>query len=1131
MRLLPALLVVALIPSPVLAVDAYLSHPAVHGDRLVFASEGDLWIATLPSDPTARVAAHRLTSGAGSESHPVLSPDGTKVAFAAEFEGNRDVYVMSLAGGAPLRITFHPADDVPLAWTPDGTRIAIRSPRGQPFGRPELFLVDATGGPAEPVGIGECAQLSFDPRGGGTRFALCRWSNEQWNWKRYRGGTAPEIWSGDLATDRFVNLTGDRANDLFPMWIGDRIAFASDRDGVRNIWSMSQDGQDLRQHTRYTDDATRPTDPDTYELRWPSADAAGGRRIVFAQGGGLVLLDLEGDRSHRLSIDVISDRPNTRPRFVDALANATAFSLAPRGDRLLVEARGELLVLPVGKPKPGVPIGARQITQESAGREWGAVWLSEETVACVSDTAGEQQIALLPADGSATLRMVTTDLSQWILKPVASPDGRHVAFGDKELRLRLVDVVSGAVADIDRSSAGEIDDYAFSPDGSWIAWSVMLESGFHSIRLRPVAGGDTIELSDGLSDDRRPRFDPKGRYLWFLSDRHLDPLIAGPDFEFVLPARSVLCAVPLESATPPPAPLVAAAAGFDLKAWAKAVEDEEGADEDAEEKEQPAKDASSGKESDDEAFRIETDGIARRIWRSPVPPGNYVDLAPTYGGAWILSEPARGIADDPWPAPPLGLPIRTLHRFDALEGKTEDVVEGIGSFAADRDGRTVAWLKDRSFTVRRGEGEDASHSIVVKDAQVRVDPAKEWAQMLEETWRLQRDFFWAPNMSGVDWPAMRERYRALLPKIGSRREATDVMGQMIAELGTSHTYLMGGDDPDRVKSVGVGLLGADLRRDGNAIRIDNILHGRPGDEDLTSPLAAPHLEIEDGTVLLSVDGRAVRPDRDPYELLQDRAGRAVVLEIASDAAGNDRRVIEVIALSSEAPHRYDAWVEMNRRAVDEASGGRLGYIHIPDMDSEGLIAFSRLFFPQLEKDGLIVDVRDNGGGYVSQLILARLAREPWAFGSPRHGRIETYPNRVRRGPFVVLIDQHAGSDGDIFPAMVRARGLAPLIGTRTWGGVVGIRADKPSVDLSVSTQPEYAWFESTPSSGEGATAWTIENEGVPPDIEIDLTPSDRRVGRDPQLDRGIEELQSLIRRSPSTRPNPPAFPGGRRNGT
>ncbi len=1104
-----------------LAADGYCSQPAIHGDRIVFVSEGDLWTATLGAPSGAatpeRVLAHRLTNGPGVEGHPVISPDGTRVAFAAEYEGNRDVYVMPLAGGLPERLTFHPDPDQPLAWSVDGSRIAFRSPRLSPLGRHELFFVDATGGLAEPAGFGECSMIAFDRSGDGSRFAFCRWSNETWNWKRYRGGTAPEIWTADLGARSFANRTNDRANDLFPMWIGERIWFASDRDGAVNLWSMRADGGDVRQATRFANDAARPTDPASYELRWPSADAGGGATIIFAQAGELCVFDTKSLSLRRIDIDLLSDRVGARPRFVGALENASDFSLSPSGDRLLLEARGELLSLPVGKPRDGRQVGPRQLTRESSSREWGAVWLSERELLCVTDAGGEQQLAQLPADGSSTPQLLTSDRSQWIMRPVASPDGRFVAFGDKSLRLWLFDVAQRTAREIDRSDAGEILEYSFSPDGAWLAYSKPMMNANNWIRIRSTTDDRTIDVSDGLTHDREPVFDPRGRYLWYLSDRHLNPIISGPDFEHVFTEMTEVLAVPLERETPPPSMTLAAAADFDLKGWAEPVRERpEGEHDDAEEGDDEIPD-----EGDDDApIEIDAEGIRSRIWRVPVEPGTHRSLVATAGGVWFLTDPVRGIADVEWPTPPLGEEIATLHRFSVLEGEAKAVVDGIASFAASKHGAHVAWMKDGAFHVL-ADGGEKPEQVDMSAVQIAIDPRDEWAQMLEESWRLQRDYFWAESMVGVDWPAMRERYRALLPKVGTRSELNDLIGQLLSELGTSHTYVMGGDEPDRAKPIGVGVLGAQLRRSGNAVAIDAILPGRPGDPELLSPLALPHLGVASGSILLSIDGRPVRPDRDPHELLQDRAGRMVVLEIADDAQGNNRRSIEVLALDSERSLRYAQWVDANRAAVEAMSEGRIGYVHVPDMDSAGLIEFSRTFYAQLRKDAMIVDIRDNGGGWISQQILARVARKPWAYMAPRHGRVDSYPAKVLHGPFAVLIDQNAGSDGDIFPASVRLNRVAPLIGTRTWGGVVGIRGDKPAVDLMVTTQPEFAWFDPTQ---EGVAGWNLENEGVAPDIEIDTTPLDRLEGRDPQLAKGVEVLLESLRTNPVKRPPLPPFP-------
>jgi tricorn protease len=1123
---------------PACAVDGLVSEPALHGDLVVFASEGDLWLATLPKDGVD-VRAHRLTSGTGIESHPSFSRDGRFIAFMAEYEGNRDVYVMPATGGAPKRLTFHAGSDQPLAWSPDGARIAFRSSRANPLGRTELFWVDVGGGLADAAGFGECSLFDPQPVAGSTRFAFCRWSNEAWNWKRYRGGTAPEIWTGDLASKEFVNRTQHVANDLFPMWIGDRIYFASDRDGAMNLWSFLADGvgtEDLRRHTTFVNDATKPTDPASYGLRQPSADAAGAPRIVFAQGGRLSVLDATNDSVQRYEVELVGDRSQVRTRFVPALRNASAFSLDPSGRRVLLEARGDLVVLPVGKPGAGEQVGWRQITGDApvdgaeraqGSREWGGTWLSDDEIVCITDAGGEQQLAVVPADGGAVPNRWTTDLSQWLMRPVASPKGTHVLFGDKAMKLHLFDVARRTTTELDAGDSGEIVDYTFSADGRWIAWSKPMANGNNWIVLRSLDGATRIDLSDGLTNDREPRFDPNGAYLWFLSDRHINPVVAGPDFEFVVPGMTELFAVPLAAATPPPSRPLAAGTDFDLDAWAKPSDPEESDDGDEEESPGGAvRGADDDEEDDDEdddedPMIVDAEGIRGRIWRAPLDAGIYRMLVPTFGGVLVLREPVRGIADVEWPVPPLGEPVATLLHVDLAAGETKEIASDIATFAASRNGGHVAWLEGSAIKVQPVHGEPKAEAVDLAAVQVRVEPRAEWGQIFEESWRLQRDFFWAPNMVGVDWNAMRERYRALLPLVGSRAELNDVVGQMFAELGTSHAYLMGGDDPDRPKPVPVGSLGVDFGRSGNAVTIARILPGRPGDDDLASPLAMQHLEVDAGAVLLSIDGRPVRPDRDPFELLADKAGRTVLLEIADDVQGNGRRTIEVTARPEDESLRYAAWVDANRRAVEEMSGGRLGYVHIPDMDTAGLVEFTRTFFAQTKKDGMIVDVRNNGGGWVSQLVLARIARTPWAYSVPRQGRIESYPSRVLDGPFAVLIDQDAGSDGDIFPASVRLRGIAPLIGTRTWGGVVGIRGDKPSIDSMVTTQPEYAWLD---PSKEGTAAWSLENEGVAPDIEIDITPADRLAGRDPQLEKGVSYLLERLRTNPRPAPSRPPYP-------
>lgn len=1131
----------------------FLTQPALHGERLIFVSEGDLWSVRLPLDPSAPLPpllATRLTATPDAESHPVISPDGRHVAFAAQLQGNTDLFVMPVDGGPARRLTWHQGPDIPVAWSLDGSSILFTSSRRNPMGRPELWSVPAEGGQPTAFDFGECSMAApTTVPSGGERLVFTRWSNENWNWRGYRGGTAPDIWIGDLAAGRFRPLVEDPANDLFPMPLGQRVFFASDRDGQMNIWSVDLDGNGLRQHTRFAAVPDRPTAIEGYDIRWPRADAgAGARRIVFAQGADLALLDTTNDAITRLQIGLASDRASTQPRFVDPMPTLTEFSLTPDGSRLILGSRGELASVPAGEPKRGSSAAALQITRSPRAREWGATsWQapppkaaaakepsdalavdSRTTVVFITDADGEQQIAEIPVDGTAPPALLTSDRNAWLMPPQVSHDGRWIAFADKTQALFLLDRTTGRKREVDRSGAGEIVDYRFSPDGRFLAYVKPLPTGYRSVLIHDIEREVNVPLSDAVSNDDEPRWDPAGKYLYVLSKRHFDPILSEIDFEHVFTGMTEVHAFPLESSTPPPSRELAHGTGFDLKAWS----DGDGEDEDGGAKGAEAKkgDADAAKVAEPPQVRIDVEGLSGRRFVLPIEPGNYADLSAIRGGVLFLGRPTEGIADQPWPTPPLGVPNATLHRWRALGGKpqghAEDLLEDISIYTLSADASTLAWLEGQKIHVRPvdmapggkdDEDDGGRRTVDAGTLRIQIDPPEEWRQILEETWRLQRDFFWDPKLRGVDWNAVREKYLALLPRVGTRRELATLQGMMVGELGTSHTYVSLGTTPVPgidPKPIPVGSLGADIDLDGQGHRISKILPDDPWDRDNRSPLMAAWLGVKEGMYILAVDGRPLGAGTNLDELLMDRAGRVVRLTIADDVFGRGRRDIEVQALESDQPLRYAAWVEANRRRVDEESKGTLGYLHIPDMDSEGLIAFSRLFYPQLDRQGMVVDIRDNGGGYVSQMLVQRLARRVWAFQKPRHGAPEKYPQRTLHGHVVVLIDQHAGSDGDIFPESIRILGIGPLIGTRTWGGVVGIRGDKPSMDAGLTTQPEYAWWE--PKRG-----WALENSGVAPDIEVQITPEDRLAGRDPQLERAIAELMRMVKDDPRPLPAPP----------
>jgi len=1129
--------------SPDASTAGCVGHVALWGDRIVFESAGDLWTARVPEvlagetgDATEPIEASRLTSGAGQERWPSISPDGSLVAFVGEYDGNPEAYVMPLRGGTPRRLTFHPGRDIPLGWTPDGSEILIRSQRDNPLGRWELLRVPLDGGAAVRDPMAECSLASIDPASG--RLAFTRWSNESWNWRGYRGGTAPDIWIASPDRREFTQLTETDANELFPVWSGGRVVYVSDEHGRAGIVSDRAEGGDRRV-------LIAGDDPSGFDVRRLSADSKPGTtRIAFSRGCQAGILDTASGAVRMLELQLVGDRVDERERLTDPLAALTAISLAPDGSLAALEARGEILLVPTGDPKPGAAQRWRQIPQRSDARDAGVSWQTPEQFAYQSDQGGNHavRIATLGIDGGFAERTVA-EQSQWIFPPQVSPDGSLLAYADKSLRLHLVDLASRVDRVVATAEAGEISEYRFSPDGRFLAWAEPRRTGLSQIRILSISDGSVETLGDGMTHDAEPRWDPAGKYLYFLSRRHVDPQLDPFELNFINPGSMVICALPLDAKTPPPLRDIAAAAGFDLEEWAAAPEPKEaeakgdGAKGDGAKSHEPkagarrddapprdasSKDAGSGAGADSKAISppvvtFDSSGTARRIVRLPAEPGELESLEAIPGGVLYLRRKAMTLNKDIWPPPMLGMPGAVLHHLDLAAGEDAPLVkEPIAAYAVSRDGSTVLVARDRSLLVIEvGAGPDQEpKALELSGVRVAVDVGAEWAQIFDDAWRLQRDFFWRDDFGGIDWDAVRSKYAALLPRIRTRAELNELIGQMMGELGTSHLYIGGGDDFAKAKPVSVGMLGIDAERRDDVLVITRVLPDLSSSSDHASPLAAPHLGIRPGAALLAINGRRLDPARDYREALVGLGGQKVLVTLADDGRGTNARSVEVTALEDEAPLRYGAWVESNRQRVAERSNGRLGYLHLPDMDADGLTAFVRQFYPQLDREGLVIDVRDNGGGFVSQMIIERLARRIYAWMTPRHGTAETYPQRVMDGPVAVIIDQNAGSDGDIFPESFRLRQLGPLVGTRTWGGVIGIRMDKPFIDGGTVSQPEFAWWE--PIRG-----FALENSGVTPDEVVEITPMDRIAGRDPQLDRTVDLLMEALAKRPAT-PRPPA---------
>jgi tricorn protease len=1088
-------------PSPAQVQDVdggqgFLRFPDTNGSDVVFTSEGDLWTA-----PLSGGIARRLTTDEGEERFAHFSPDGKRIAFSAQYGGNFDIFVIPAEGGVPKRLTYHPALDQVVGWTPDG-KVLFRSRRDNPEYDWRLYKVSPEGGDPDALPLTQAALASFSPDG--RRLAFTRFSLEWHHWKQYQGGWAQDIYAGDLATGEYRQITDFKGMDAFPMWSGEKIYFLSDRDGVANLYSMSPDGTGVR----------RITDHKEADVRWPSLGAG---QIVYQVAYDIWSCDLATGSTRRLDVRLPSDRVRTLPRVVDPKEQIQGYALGKDGRRLVLCARGDLFAVPTKKGRI-IPITGTQ-----GVRERSPVCSPDgSTVAYLSDATGEEEVYTAPATGGSA-RQVTTGSSCYHYQLAWSPDGQWIAYSDRTLGLFLVDVAKGTKQQVTRSAIYEIRNYSFSPDSRWVAWSEYAPNMNRTIRIRAVAGGPITSVTDAMTDSWEPAWDPEGKYLYFLSRRTINPYMAAFEENFAAMNGTKPYLLVLKAGEPSP--------------FAPKDEGEETAgDEDATATEgvkaEGAKKAGAPKGADGKPgeakpveVAIDIERIQERIAAVPVDAGNCAMLQGVPGRILWLDVPNDGMGSFPEDEDEEREGNASLHSF-SIEDKEEHVIATeIDDYSVSPDGTRLAYRSGPSFTVidagadEEVEGEELEEAKVdLSFWEMTIDPVAEWRQIFAESWRLERDFFWDTNMLGVNWPAMRERYGALLPRVTTRDELNDLLGELIAELRTSHEYLWGGDDPGRAPR-GVGRLGVDLavRPETGRVQITRIYGPDRWDGERSSPLLLPGQRVNEGDYLVAIDGAPVSSVEETHAKLAGKSGKPVLLTVATTADGSDRRDIYVETMKSDDDARYDQWVRDRRSYVERRSGGRVGYIHIPDMDLAGIVEFNKQFFPQSDKEGLIVDVRNNAGGYAHSMILERLYRKLWSFAIARYMRPFRTPGRAFYGHMVALCDQRTGSDGESFAEAFKRMKLGPMIGMRTWGGFVGIRGGRGLVDGGGITQPEW------PSWGFDRT-WLVEGEGVIPDIQIDNDPTSTARGLDPQLDRAIQEVLDLMTREPMKIPEPPPYP-------
>ncbi|MFF0199526.1 S41 family peptidase [Streptomyces sp. NPDC005017] len=1060
--------------------SAYLRFPHLHGESVAFVAEDDVWLAPLDGGRAWRVSADNMPV-----TMPRISPDGTTVAWTSTRDGTPEVHIAPADGGPARRLTYWGSAKTQVrGWTPDG-RVLVLSTHGQAtLRRTWARAVPLDGGPAETLPYGPVGDVAFGPA---TVLLSAPMGREAAWWKRYRGGTAGKLWidravGGEEGAGEFVRLHENLDGNIeHPCWVGERLAFLSDHEGTGALYSSLADGSDLRRHTPLGG----------FYARHATSD---GHRVVYARAGELWLLDdLEGAEPRRLDVRLGGQRTDRQPHTVDAgrWFGSAAPDHSARGSAVNVRGAVHWVTHRAGPTRvlaaePGVRARLPR-TFRVEGEEW-AVW--------VTDAEGEDALEFAPATGPApgtTARRVAAGRLGRVLGLAMAPDGTRAAVAAHDGRVLLVERESGEVRELDRSEHGDVSGLAFSPDSGWLAWSHPGPHPLSQLRLANTTDLTVTEATPLRFQDYAPAFTLDGRHLAFLSTRSFDPVYDEHVFDLAFVTGSRPHLITLAATTPSP---------FGPQRHGRPFEVSD-------------KDETPDSEGTP-TTRIDLDGLADRIVPFPVEAARYSNLRAAKDGVLWLRHPVRGVLGVSRATPDAPDPHTELERYDLAGQRVEHLASDADHFAVSGDGKRVLLWTDGHLKVvpsdRRASSDvDSDSNITVDLGRVRrtVDPAAEWRQMFDETGRIMRDHFWRADMNGVDWDAVLDRYRPLVDRVATHDDLVDLLWEVHGELGTSHAYVIpgGGHGGDRQ-----GLLGADLsRHEDGTWRVDRVLPTETSDPEARSPLAAPGVAVRPGDAVVAVAGVPVDPVTGPGPLLVGTADRPVELTVAPSGGGDLRHAV-VVPLADEEPLRYHAWVADRRAHVHRVSGGRLGYLHVPDMQAPGWAQIHRDLRVEVAREGLVVDLRENRGGHTSQLVVEKLARRIVGWAVPRGMRPYSYPQDAPRGPVVAVANEFSGSDGDIVNAAIKALGLGPVVGVRTWGGVVGIDSRYSLVDGTLITQPKYAfWLD-----GYG---WGVENHGVDPDVEVVQTPQDWAAGRDTQLDEAIRlALEGLRTRPPKTPP-------------
>jgi len=1047
-----------------------LRFPAIHGDQIVFTYAGDLYTVAA-NGGTAR----RLTSHPGFEMFPRFSPDGKWVAFTAQYDGNTEVFVVPAAGGEPKRLTYTATlgrdevsdrmgpNNIVMGWTPDGKSVLFRS-RMRSFNDfiGQLYTVPVEGGLPEELPLPRGGFASYSPDG--KQLVYNRIFREFRTWKRYRGGMADDVWLYDFATKKTEQLTDDPGQDIFPMFAGGKIYFISDRGKEMrfNLYSVDPATKKVERHTDFTE----------FDIKFPSASETA---IVFENGGYIHKFDVKTGKAEKVTVAILEDRLGARGGLLDVSKSVAEFEISSDGKRALFGARGDIFTVPAGE---GV---TRNLVRTPGVHERNPKWSPDgKSVAFISDATGEDEIHVGPADGSAPAKPVTTGADTYKYEISWSPDSKKILWADKKLRLQFVEVESKKVTLVNQAKAWEIREYVWAPDSKWIAFARQEVDTLGKVHLYSLETGKTTDVTDGWYTSSAPAFSADGKYLFFVSARDFNPIYSQTEWNHAYRDMSRIYFVTLAKATPNPL---------------RPKLDDEPAEKKDDKKDAPAD------------VKVDLDGLAGRVVALPGPAAGYGRLTSAGTSLYYYRQGNRD-------------PGVQFFVFD-LGTKKETALGTVSGYEISADGKKMLVSKDGKY----GIIDLPKGPVTIGDAlnlsglEVALDRRAEWKQMFHACWRQMRDFFYDPGLHGVDWVAVRKKYEPLVEHVAHRADLTYIIGEMISELNAGHAYIGGGELPE-LRKIPQGLLGAEYKRDAATgfFQITRILPGENWNPKRRSPLTEVGVNVSAGEWIVAVNGRPTSEVKNINELLVHLAGKPVVLTVSAKPATEGARRVVVTPTADEADLYYYAWVQGNIKKVSDATGGKVGYIHVPDMLATGLNEFVKHYYPQLKKQALVIDVRGNGGGNVSPMLIERLRREAAMVGVARNAEPTTDPAGTFVGPMACLLNEFSASDGDIFSYRFRHYKLGQLIGKRSWGGVVGIRGSLPLLDGGSLSKPEFSRYDL------GGKEWIMENVGVSPDIVVDNDPAKEFAGDDQQLNKAIEVLLAELKKNPPKVTAPPPYP-------